>query len=129
MTRVSTDDYAAVRDHLGRYCQLVDLGDAEAWARLWTEDAVFTGAGPEPLVGREALKNVARHVVATKMRHLYGNLACDYVGPDVIRARYLNYISTWADGPSMMAMIESVLTLVRDGDGWLIQRNDSVAVG
>jgi len=128
MTRVSSADYAAICDHLGRYCQRVDAGDAEAWSNLWTEDAVFTGAGPEPLVGREALKGVAHHVVATKMRHLYGNLFCDYEGPDLVRARYHNFITTWADGPALMAMVYSELELVRAGDGWLIRRNDSTIV-
>ena len=57
---VSTDDYVAISDHLARYCWLVDEGDEEGWIALFTEDGVFTGVTPEPVVGREALRQVVR---------------------------------------------------------------------
>jgi hypothetical protein len=54
---IATEHYAAISDHLGRYCR---VGDDDAWVARRTEDGVFSGATPEPCVGREALKIVRR---------------------------------------------------------------------
>ena len=124
--KISTDDFVAISDHIGRYCWLVDRGDADAWAALWTQDCVFVGAGPEPLVGHDALRGVVNTVVSTGMRHLFGNLSCDYLDDkDTVKARYYNFITTWKGGGAFFSMVLSELTLVRDGQGWLISRNDS----
>lgn len=126
---VEPADLVAIADHMGRYCWAVDEGDEEGWAALWTEDGVFTGVSPEPLVGREALKSVPRfesQLSDGKMRHLIGNLVCDYQGDrDHVLARYYNLVTNWADGGQFICMALSEVRLVRDGKGWLIQRNDS----
>jgi hypothetical protein len=62
---ISTEDYVAVSDHLARYCWGVDEGDEDGWIALWTEDGVFTGVTPEPVVGRENLRQVVRMGQAT----------------------------------------------------------------
>lgn len=126
---VSTDDYVAVADHLARYCWKVDTGDIDGWAELWTEDGIFRGTGPKDIVGREALRNVPAGVkqsCGNRMVHLAGNLYCDYgENNDTIIAHFYNYVTTWLSGapgtPSVLA--RSVATLVRNGDGWLIQMN------
>jgi hypothetical protein len=126
---ITTDDFVAISDHLGRYCWAVDDGDEEGWAALWTEDGVFTGVSPEPIVGREALKFVPRNEkeqAQGKMRHLVGNLFCDYVdGRDTVLAKYYNFVTTWLSGGAFTCMALCDVTLVRDGDGWLIKRNDT----
>ena len=125
--RVTTDDHVAISDLLGRYCWAVDNGRGEDWAALWTEDGVLTGAEPQPVVGRAALtQNPYRAYAAFggTMRHLLGNLHCDYGATrDVVHARFYNWVSTWKDGgvPVSMAVCEAVF--VRHGDGWLIQSN------
>jgi hypothetical protein len=128
---VSTDDYMAVADHIARYCWRVDAGDADGWADLWTEDGSFTGATPEAMVGREALRQVAIGVKAAygdTMCHMAMNIFCDYAGnTDTIEAHLYNYVSTWMPGapgkPSAMARCK--MTLVRSGSGWLVKRNEA----
>ncbi|MFA7603513.1 MAG: nuclear transport factor 2 family protein [Novosphingobium sp.] len=126
---VSTDDYVAVSDHLARYCWAIDDGDEEGWIALWTEDGVFTGLAPEPIAGREALRMVVRMAQASgprKTRHMVANLACDYhQGADLVLARYYNFVTNWAQGARMTVMALSQVLLVRDGNGWLIRRNDT----
>jgi hypothetical protein len=126
---VRSADFIAISDFIARYCWLVDHGEAEAWVGLWASDGVFIGAGPEPVVGREALKQVVEHVVRSKMRHHYGNLYCEYLGDEAtVRARYYNQISQWADGGSLMSLVLTELTLVRNQDSWLIKLNTSAIV-
>ncbi len=128
---VTTDDYVSISDFLGRYCWLVDAGDEEGWAALWTEDGVFAGVMPEPVVGREALKGVPRSAFASsggKLRHLVGSLNCDYAAGERDRAiaRYYNFVTNWMNGGTMTCLASSTVTLRRSGDSWLIERSDTV---
>jgi ketosteroid isomerase-like protein len=126
---ISTDDYVAIMDHMARYCWAVDEGDEEGWIALWTEDGVFSGATPEPLAGREALRTAVRMAQGLgpgMMRHSITNMFCDYLdGSDRVLASYYNMVSTWAGGAKMTLLALSKVELVRDGGGWLIARNDS----
>ena len=128
---VSTSDFVSISDFLGRYCWKVDQGDEEGWAGLWTQDGVFAGVMPEPVVGREALKDIPRQVFAGsggKLRHLFGSLHCDYEGDgkDIVVARYYNLVTNWKAGGALACMGVSTVRLLRNGDSWLISRNDSV---
>lgn len=125
---ISTEDYAAISDHLGRYCFAVDSGDEEGWVSLFTDDGVVTGITPEPVVGREALKDVPRQqwtYAGGKMRHLFGNLNCEYQGDeDTVVANYYNSVSSYMDGGRLTLMAICKMLLIRSGKGWLIKRND-----
>jgi hypothetical protein len=127
---VSPEDFVAISDHMGRYCWTVDECDEEAWVALWTEDGVFTGVFPEPLVGREALKAVprsAKQMANGRLRHIIGNLHCDYRGGrDTVLARYYNLVTDWVEGGRFNCMATCQVTLVRDGPGWLVARNATV---
>lgn len=127
---VSTDDYVSISDFLGRYCWRVDEGDEEGWAALWTEDGVFAGVLPEPVVGREALKAIPRNAFAGsggKLRHHVGSLNCDYADTsrDVVVARYYNLVTNWMQGGAFTCYASSVVRLLRTGESWLIERSDS----
>lgn len=126
---VSTEDYVAIADHLARYCWHVDEGDEEGWIALWAEDAVFAGVTPEPVTGREALRQIVRMNLASgsgKTRHVAANLMYDYQdGRDHVLASYYNSVTNWADGAKMTVMAMSKAQLVRSGEGWLIARQDS----
>lgn len=124
---VSTEDYVSISDFLGRYCWLVDEGDEEGWASLWTEDGHFEGATLEPCIGREALKTVPRGVQAAqrRMRHLPGGLHCDYAeeGRDTVTARYYNLVTLWPQGGQLQCLAVCTATLQRQGNSWLMRRN------
>lgn len=134
--RVSTDDYIALSDHMGRYCQYIDGGEPENWALCFTEDGVFDGpVTPEPVVGRAALKAFAAGTYAASsngaMRHLVGNMSADYgESRDVAVANFYNFVTTWAGGPGQFAVMALCkATFVRNGDGWLIKRNAFTMAG
>jgi hypothetical protein len=124
---ISAEDYASLSDFLGRYCWLVDNGDADAWVALWTEDGAFVGLGSQPLVGHEQLKTIPRLSAQAgpgTLRHMVANLHGTYGETrDVVHARMYNYVSDWSTGgaPRIMAVCE--VTLLRDGGYWKMQRN------
>jgi hypothetical protein len=128
---VTTEDFASVSDHIGRYCWAVDSGDGDAWVALWTADGVFTGIAPDPVVGHAALKHIPVAAFADHqgtMSHLAGNIYCDY-GDDkgTVVAHLYNYVTTWSAGRGgrHFVMAKCVMTLVRNGEGWLTKRNDA----
>ncbi len=126
---VSTDDFVAICDLLGRYNWSVDEGDGESWASLFTPDGVFAGTKPEPIVGREALSQLATGSGAVNgpIRHQLANLCCDYAqSRDAITARYYNCVSHWADEGKFLVLSLVTTRFVRDGAGWLIERSDNV---
>jgi hypothetical protein len=125
--RVSTEDFVAISDLWGRFCWLVDEGQVDEWGDMWAEDGVATGAGPNPLVGREALKSIPRAFAESggKMRHMVGNLHCDYGETEnIVIARFYNFGTNWVKGGSFGAIAICQATLVRDGHDWKIKRND-----
>ena len=128
---VTTDDYVSISDFLGRYCWRVDAGDDEGWVALWAEDGIFAGVMPEPIVGREALKAIPSNAYASSkgtLRHHVASLSCDYEGDnkDVVIARYYNLVTNWVQGGAFTCQAASTARLLRNGDSWLIKRNDSV---
>ena len=125
--RVSIEDHVAISDLWGRYCWLIDEGRADEWVALWTEDGVFADFGPNPMVGSEALKSMSIGFAASggKSRHMAGNLHCDYgENENIVIARFYNLVTDWAKGGSFKLMGICQATLVRDGHGWKIKRND-----
>jgi hypothetical protein len=132
MTRLTTDDWVSISDLMGEYCWRVDEGDGDGWAALWTEDAVFTGVLPEPVVGRDQLRmvpiNAFNDFGKGQMRHVVANLTCRYgESRDVVNAKLYNYVSVWGGMPAAgnfcMAVCEVVF--VRNGQDWLIKRSDA----
>lgn len=72
---------AGVEQFYARHMQLLDAGEAEAWARTFTEDGVFHLPGrPQPARGRAALAEGARRAHAERLdsgethRHWHGML-------------------------------------------------------
>jgi len=128
--QASTADIAAIGNHMGRYCWLVDEGEAEAWANLWTEDGVFTGISPEPVVGREQLKHIpitAFKDHGGKLRHMIGQIYVEYgSNENEAIAKFYNLVTEWQNGGKFFVMALCTVLLVRAGDGWKIKRNDAI---
>lgn len=126
---VSTDDYIAICDLLGRYNWAVDEGDGDGWASLFTNDGVFAGTRPQETVGREALRQVPLNSgsVNGPIRHQVANLYCDYAeSSDAIIARYYNCVSQWEGEGKFMVLSLVTARFIRDGASWLIERSDNV---
>jgi hypothetical protein len=131
--RVAVADVLAVQDLLARYCWLIDEGRGEDWADLFTEDGVFEGTRPDPVIGRAALREVPEQnygMFQGRMRHWYGNLSVEPgAEAGTLVARFYNQITVWDDGGKPLMLAISTATLV-PGAGdlpWRIRRN-SVSV-
>ena len=77
-----TEDRAAIRDLLARYCHTFDTGDADGVADLFTEDGVFDPGVPgfEPVEGREVIRGFVGTVPAGMVHHLTTDAAYDVDG-------------------------------------------------
>jgi hypothetical protein len=126
---VSVEDFVALQNLVGKYQWLVDSGDSEGWAALWTEDGAFVGGATEPFIGHEELKRVpawVRDGWGGKLRHLTGSLYAEY-GADENEAivRYYNLVTTWnGEVPKLFTLSVSQMRLVRRAGEWKIAAND-----
>lgn len=126
---VPVEDQLEVQDILGRYCWYMDENRGPEWAALFTEDGVFEGTRPEPVVGREALTAAPDQTWSRfqgGLRHLYSNLYLERgTNENELIARYYNQVTLWDDGAKPIMLALSTVTLVRaDADApWLIKRN------
>lgn len=130
MAKLTADDHCSVQDFWANYCWLIDEGQSADWAMLWTDDGTFTGVAPEPLVGHDSLQAFAQGVYLGSgegnIRHMAGNLACEYgENRDVVKARFYNYVTMWGGQPGagsyVMALCEAVL--LRFGESWKLRSN------
>jgi len=130
---VSTGDYVAIQDLFGRYCWNVDNGYRKEWADLWTEDGVFTGVHPEPIVGRAQLEEIPTESYegsdGGKLRHFVGNLSIDYgETTNIAHASFYNLVTTWIGPGSFTVMALCEAELVRRDGRWLIKQNDAIVM-
>jgi bifunctional aromatase (cyclase/dehydratase) len=121
-------DVVEIQQLIGKYQWLVDDGEAEEWADLYTEDGVFTGGSAGSVRGREHLQRVPRGVKMRwngALRHQCGSLHIERgTSDDEAIARYYNFVTTWADGvPKMFTFALSELRLVRQGEAWKIKEH------
>src|SRR6516165_1480051 len=97
---IAIDDVLAVQDLLGRYCWYLDEGRGEQWAGLYTDDGIFEGTRPTPVVGRAALSKVPPELKERgqgRMRHQYGNLYLERgANESTLVARFYNQLTAWS---------------------------------
>lgn len=129
---VSPEDFARISNLMGRYQYLVDAGDEDGWAQLYTEDGAFQGLGPEAdeqFRGREGLKGVVRMNIANgggRFRHNICSLSAEYgETSDEAHARYYMIGAITPPGqPTQVAIQVDVHThLVRIAGEWKIRTN------
>ena len=118
---VPIEDYFAVQDLVARYCWYVDENRGEDWAGLYTDDGVFEGTRPEPVIGREALAKVAGDLNSHfhgRLRHQATNLYVEYDDDtENLVARFYNQIATWNEGTNFVMLAVSTALLVRTEPG------------
>jgi len=128
--QVSVEDFVTIQNLMGKYQWLVDGGDSEGWASLFTEDGLFANGVLEPRKGRAELKKVPAMVLETygdKMRHLMGSFYVEYGDTtDEAYARYYNLVTTWMkdEGAKIFCMALSTVHLLRIKGEWKIKSNN-----
>jgi len=127
---VSVEDFISIFNLMGTYQHLVDDGDSEGWASLFTPDGGFIGGLPDPYVGTEELKKIpelVRNTFKDKMRHLSGNYSITYgESKDEAYARYYSLVTTWIKdqgGPQFFQLSLCTVHLVRISGEWKIKSN------
>jgi uncharacterized protein (TIGR02246 family) len=113
------EDLEEIRKLLARYCFTLDERDADGWAALFTEDGSFHGTLGEPLIGREALRQITSRV-PDGVRHLTMNEVIEVEG-DTATARA--YVLVTRESPPIVSgggTYED--TLSRTADGWRFSR-------
>ncbi|GAA3046541.1 nuclear transport factor 2 family protein [Streptomyces roseofulvus] len=122
---------AEIQRFHARQMQLLDSGDAEAWAATFTEDGLFAPPSlPEPVRGRAALAAGVRAAHAELAaegevrRHLLTTAAVEDPGPDgSVRVRsYVQVVATRRDEAPrllLMCVCDDVL-VVEDGE-WRVR--------
>ncbi len=113
------------------YARNIDFHDYDAFANLFTEDAVLHAGGQ--LEGREAIRaSLRKRPDVLRSRHVLTNIFIDPVDSD--HARGISYLSLYRhvgeeslaaepipfDGPAAVGHYED--RFVRTGDGWRFER-------
>ena len=139
---MSVDDRLAILDQIGRYSYAWDGKDADAYAALFTEDAVFEvfTSGGEPVIhndGREAIHAWARathsgeepglrpHPPDEQTRHNQSGTVFDELGEDSALTRSM--LLSARQGPGDAIPRPSTTGVYRDEwrrtpEGWRIAR-------
>jgi hypothetical protein len=113
--KLATEDRLDILDLLARYCWLVDAGDGDGWADLWTEDGKFTGI-PTPLQGRDQL----RKLPTGKLRHIITNIVIAGATDGAATAKGYSTIYDFRTGQLVGGGLVSY-TLVRLRGEWKIK--------
>jgi SnoaL-like domain len=111
-----SDDHAAIRNLLARYCLTLDLDDDEGWVALFTPDGVFEVYGRE-FVGHEGLRGMA--AAAPGGFHLGGPVVIDLDGDRATTTRNLLFVDRTTGETRRAVYVDD---LVRAPDGWRIAR-------
>jgi uncharacterized protein (TIGR02246 family) len=115
MSMPSPEDHVAISALYARYCLVMDAGDADGWAALFTPDARYEVYG-RVFAGHDALRRVMTG--APKGTHLGGLPGIEMTGLDSARVRRnLLFLRRGARETSAAAYTDD---LVRVADGWRI---------
>jgi len=125
---VSIEDFIALQNLVGRYQWLVDEGDSDGWAALWTEDGAFVGGATQSFIGHEQLKQVPAWVRTGwngALRHLTGSFYAEYgASANEAIVKYYNLVTVWNEAqPKLFTLAVSRMRLVRRADEWKIAEN------
>ena len=112
-------DRLEILELAARYNHAIDFGDGAAWADTFTEDGVFTGGGPGPVQGREALTafvgDFSQNMAGA--RHWTNNHVIDGDGDSATHTCYLNLIQS-KDGAKSVVTARYQDELVKVGGAW-----------
>jgi hypothetical protein len=132
---ITADDRFAIQDLYARYCQTVDLGDAEGWADTFTEDGrrIYDdnpgapGRAGKTFTGRAALVELQSIPRPLRVRHWHGLPVLTDKGDHLQSVVYGMVVDISQDPPVPMAHFTYTDELVRSADGsWRMRSRSSV---
>ena len=85
---LSTDDVTAIQQLYARFCNVLDDGEADAFADCFTPDATFGGVGT-PLQGHDAFRTFAQSLVGRNLRHVATGVYVEGDGDEAVGRAYL----------------------------------------
>jgi ketosteroid isomerase-like protein len=115
------EDVEAIRALKARYCLAVDERDEEAWAALFTADAVWDGGEFGRYQGRAAIRAFFRDIPRTLSFavHYVTNPLVEVDGDRARGTWYLLEPCTFTDGArGVLGAARYDERYVREGDGW-----------
>lgn len=122
---MQVEDVLAIQRLLAEYNHLIDAGEAEAWARLFTPDAHFDPGLLPPVEGYDAIVEFGKGVgvMLPGCRHVVTNLLIDVDGDRATSRSYLQLYD--ASQPGQAKLISTGIyhdELVRTSEGWRIAK-------
>lgn len=120
---LSAEDTIAIQQLAAAYCHLIDEGDGERFADLFTEDGVFeivdlvTASGREELAGNAVMFPEA----IAGGRHIVQNVWIDGDGDAATMRCYLSAVRA-GERPEAIQTGRYVDEVVRTGAGWRFAR-------
>ncbi|MDQ1042905.1 nuclear transport factor 2 family protein [Streptomyces sp. V4I2] len=125
--KLALEDRLAVTELISLYGHLVDAGELDRWAEVFTPDVVYdvSDFGQGRLTGLAALTEAAlAQGAANPVAHHITNVVIEEATDDRVRARSKG-LGVMADGSCGSATYED--TVVRVGDGWRISHRRVLA--
>lgn len=116
---LTAEDRAEIRDLYARYAQSLDLGDADGWARTFTEDGVFADNRGHAELSEFAADFYERY--GGLSRHWNNQLT---LRPTAEGATGTVYLLLWDMRPDTPTVVASGVyhdTLVKTSEGWRFQ--------
>jgi len=132
---ITADDRFAIQDLYARYCQTVDLGDAEGWADTFTEDGrrIYDdnpgapGRAGKTFTGRAALVELQSIPRPLRVRHWHGLPVLTDKGDYLHSVVYGMVVDISQDPPAILAHFTHTDELVRTAAGcWQMRSRSSV---
>ena len=132
--RVKSEDMLAIRQEIARYSYAFDSGDAEGWARLFTEDGLwesYPARATEPntrLDGRAALRSFCAKRFSERpggltYAHHQSGIIFDDLTADTAKVRAMMLLTVQTPGESTRVYATGVYQddWVKTFEGWRIQ--------
>ncbi len=117
-------DRLAIQDVMVKYATAVDARDLDRQASCFRHDAVVTGFGTEPIVGRDAFQAYVAQALTRygKTQHLLGNFEVTITGDTAHLRTYVQATHSLATETGDLIVLWAIYDdqLVRTDDGWLI---------
>jgi uncharacterized protein (TIGR02246 family) len=130
---LGADDQLAIQQVIIGYCHAVDSGDGDAVAALFEDDASLGVGLPDPIVGKEAIRQLGGSVASMVpgVRHVTTNVMVDGDG-DAATARSYVRVFTTVGGAAETKLVASGIysdALRKAGGTWRIAKREMVNDG